>query len=323
MTAATSSLRIPPQKSLRPFDLRKDLLSVADLVEECFADTLDLDGQRFIQQMRSSARNAALLGWAAAAADRVSMPLGGFVWEQDEQLVGNLSLIPTKALGKRSYLIANVAVHPNYRRMGIARALTEAALEHLRRRGLASAWLQVRRENQIARLLYQGLDFEERAIRTTWHSQPASLPEAAPDVVIAQRHSKHWEAQRAWLREVYPPNVRWHLPINMRLLRPGLGGALARLVSDRRIWQWSAMHNGQLIGALSWQSSHSQADHLWAAARMAQEEIALRALLLHARKRLPRQRALSVDYPADRAAETFASCGFYAHQNLVWMERKL
>jgi hypothetical protein len=35
---------------LRAFDVRHDLDAVADLVEVCFADTLDADGRRYIQQ---------------------------------------------------------------------------------------------------------------------------------------------------------------------------------------------------------------------------------------------------------------------------------
>ena len=41
-----------------------------------------------------------------------SLPLTGYVWEQDGRIVGNASLIPFRDNGKRIFLIANVATHP-------------------------------------------------------------------------------------------------------------------------------------------------------------------------------------------------------------------
>ena len=65
------------------------------------------------------------------------------------RIVGNLSLIPFVRRGHVVYLIANVAVHPDYRRRGIARQLTQTALDYLRQRGVSSAWLQVRDDNPV------------------------------------------------------------------------------------------------------------------------------------------------------------------------------
>jgi len=115
MSAITRPIVSSPNQ-LRPFDVGRDLSAVADLVEACFAETLDTDGRRYVQQMHAAARNPRYLRWAAAMADHVSMPLTGFVWEEHGQLVGNLSLIPFTYLGRRCYLIANVAVDPVSRR---------------------------------------------------------------------------------------------------------------------------------------------------------------------------------------------------------------
>ena len=85
------------KRNIRPFDLGRDLAAVADLVEQCFAETLDHDGQRFIHNMRAAARRAKGLGRAALAAENFTLQLSGFVWEQDGEVIGNLSLIPAKA----------------------------------------------------------------------------------------------------------------------------------------------------------------------------------------------------------------------------------
>src|SRR5512137_2528848 len=110
MSTLTASLaKQPPQ--LRPLNILRDLPSVADLVETCFASTLDEDGHRFIQQMRRSGRDNAFIRWAAQVVDTVSMPLSGFVWEEQGNLIGNVSLIPYHHNHHKYYLIANVAVH--------------------------------------------------------------------------------------------------------------------------------------------------------------------------------------------------------------------
>lgn len=56
--------------------------------------------------------------------------------------------------------ITNVAVHPELRRQGIARALLAAILEDARRRGLTLALLEVRPNNAEALGLYEGLGFQ-------------------------------------------------------------------------------------------------------------------------------------------------------------------
>jgi hypothetical protein len=44
---ATPILAETPQ--LRPLNIVRDLPAVADLVEKCFADTMDAEGRRYIQ----------------------------------------------------------------------------------------------------------------------------------------------------------------------------------------------------------------------------------------------------------------------------------
>src|SRR5512142_2015235 len=217
---------------IRKVNLRQDLLAVADLIEICFAKTLDDDGREYLRQLRWTARDMTYLAWLQGAAERLASPLYGFVWEENDRIIGNLSLIPLNRGGRLVYLIANVAVHPDYRQRGIGRMLTQEALDHLRQRGIETAWLQVRDDNPVAYHLYLSLGFVDRARRTTWQSSLASpstprslLNRFPPDgqpygVVIERRHRQNWEQQKAWLREVYPPEVRWNLPLSFSRLSP-------------------------------------------------------------------------------------------------------
>ena len=91
---------------IRPFDVRRDLVQVANLVEQCFADTLDIDGKRYIQRMRKIANNKGLTRLSAVNPEWASIPTSGFVWENGDQLVGNTTLIPFKTKGKYFFLIA-------------------------------------------------------------------------------------------------------------------------------------------------------------------------------------------------------------------------
>jgi GNAT superfamily N-acetyltransferase len=305
--------------------VRRDLSRVADLVEQCFSDTLDPDGQRYLGQMRAAANNPAYLRWAGAAAERVSLPLSGYVWEEDNQIVGNLNLIPFYPPGRRLYLIANVAVRPDHRRRGIARSLTARAMEHARRKGSEAVWLHVRAENTGAVQLYRSLGFQERARRSTWHSTAdlVSPPEPSetslPRLTFRQRLPAHWPQQQAWLQETYPPELAWHLSINFTALRPGFLGGLYRFFTDNHIRQWSLLRGDRLLGALAYQPALSFADSLWLACSPEEEDLAVGYLLSYARRRLSPRRPLSLDYPAGRAVGAITDSGFSIHQTLMWM----
>jgi ribosomal protein S18 acetylase RimI-like enzyme len=123
MAAITSPMpgQIP---QLRSLNILRDLPAVADLVEKCFASTMDAEGKRYIEQMRRAGHDNAFLRWASSAVDSASMPLSGYVWEENSEIIGNVSLIPYRHHKRKYYLIANVAVRPEQRRRGIGRALT-------------------------------------------------------------------------------------------------------------------------------------------------------------------------------------------------------
>ena len=56
--------------------------------------------------------------------------------------------------------ITNLAVHPQFRRQGIARALLATTLEEARRSGATQAFLEVRPTNVEARALYERFGFQ-------------------------------------------------------------------------------------------------------------------------------------------------------------------
>ena len=66
----------------------------------------------------------------------------------------------------------NVAVHPDYRRRGIAEALVVALCDALREQGSVSLTLEVRASNEHAKALYQKLGFEQVGRRPNYYRNP-------------------------------------------------------------------------------------------------------------------------------------------------------
>jgi predicted N-acetyltransferase YhbS len=318
------SIDIPVTTSpIRRVNVRQDLLAIADLIELCFASTLDVDGREYLRHLRMAARDTQYLSWLQGAAERLSTPLYGFVWEEQGRIIGNLSLIPMYRGGRLIYLIANVAVHPQFRQRGIGHQLTQRALEYLRQRGVQSAWLQVRDDNPVAYRLYRATGFIERTRRTTWQSldEHAALPILPDGLVIGARHAEDWEVQQRWLEHTYPPEITWNLPLNIRRLSPGLINQLVLLFSNEAQQQWAIRRGRQVLGFISWTATRSASDALWLATSPENEDEVVQPLLAHARLALARRgRSLSVNYPAGRANVAFERAGFTAHQTLVWME---
>jgi GNAT superfamily N-acetyltransferase len=317
---ATPSLTETPQ--LRQLNILRDLPGVADLVEKCFSNTMDEEGRRYIQQMRRAGQDNAFLRWASNAVESVSMPLSGYVWEENGEIIGNVSLIPHRHEKKKYYLIANVAVLPEHRRRGIGRALTMAAIHHARRRNGDQIWLHVRDDNPGAIALYIDLGFQELARRTLWQAKPdpnASTNGLAID--LSKRSSRDWFHQENWLNRLYPDLLTWYQPMPWRSLRPGLVPALWRFIMEEEIHHWVArIEDGVSSALLSYQAVPGQNGRMWAAVPPQGSERALTALLLHARRTLTWQRTLGLDFPAGEYCPAIEAAGFHPHRTLLWMK---
>lgn len=307
---------------LRPLNILRDLPSVADLIEKCFASTMDSEGRSYLQQMRRAGRDNSFLRWASNAVETASMPLSGYVWEENGEIIGNVSLIPHKYQHKRIYLIANVATHPDHRRRGIGRALTIAAIQHAEARHAAETWLHVRDDNPGAIPLYERLGFEELARRTTWLARPDRSLNPVYQPNITRRQGKDWPIQKEWLERIYPEFMYWYQPMPWRSLTPGIGGAIYRFMMDYNVRHWAARTSGSATVFLSWQAMAGQNDRIWVAASENADEVGLLNLLLNARRELAWRQGLTLDFPAQESGETLEKAGFHPYRTLLWMKLK-
>jgi len=298
----------------------RDLPAVADLIELCFADTMDNDGQRYIADMRRASRDDSFLRWASHMTESASLPLTGFVWEENGRIIGNTSLIPFRDKGKRIYLIANIAVHPEHRRRGIARVLTQRAMKYGWDKKANALWLHVRDDNPGAIELYQELGFQEIARRTTWIAKPDPyLHKPLSDVQVVPRHPRFWFQQQDWLRRLHPDALGWYYNFNLNSLRPGFMNWLYLLFVDMNIKQWAAVREDKLIATLSWAPHGGRSESLIAATGERSEPEALAQLLMHARRALSNQSRLSLEYPSGEMTEAFLAAGFSERRTLLWM----
>jgi ribosomal protein S18 acetylase RimI-like enzyme len=312
-----------PHPHLRAMNVFRDLSAVADLIELCFASTMDNDGQRYIANLRRASRDNGFLQWASNVTENATLPMTGFVWEENGRIVGNASIIPFRERGKRIYLIANIAVHPDYRRRGIARSLTQRAMQYGWDKKASAIWLHVRDDNPAAIHLYRNLGFEEIARRTTWTAKPdPHLPKPFSDIQIVPRHSRFWSQQQDWLQRLHPDALGWYRAFNFDVLRPGLLNWLYLFFVDMNIDQWAAVRGERLLATLSWVPHGGRIEPLIAATAERSEAEALAHLLIHARRTLSNQSDLSIEHPAGELTEAFLAAGFSERRTLLWMRAK-
>lgn len=222
-------------KGPRPVNLQTDLGAIADLVELCFQDHLDAAGRSVIREMRFLSRLGPVL-WLLQGLNKVVKGLaGGFVWVEDGQLVGNVSLYRAEA-GTPGWIIANVAVHPDYRRRGIARCLMKRSLGALAGYGARWGDLQVRHDNLAALSLYRALDFVDRGTWMTWRRPSGvALPALAETANVRETRGAEWQKVYELARQVRPEGLGWLRPLARAAFRPRLGEWL-RWSHRTRFW---------------------------------------------------------------------------------------
>jgi ribosomal-protein-alanine N-acetyltransferase len=110
-------------------------------------------------------------------------------WKPEEYLLYDLSVadsdegvqgfLAVRAVADGEWEVLNMAVAPDRRRRGVAKALLERFLKKVS----GAVFLEVRESNGVARKLYKSLGFQELAIRKGYNETP---PEAA---VVMKYHS--------------------------------------------------------------------------------------------------------------------------------------
>ena len=92
----------------------------------------------------------------------------GFVVTEDGHAVAYGGMLCVAGEGQ----ITNIAVHPDCRRRGLGRAVTEALLDYAKGNGLFEVSLEVRASNAAAIALYEHLGFSTCGVRRDFYKKP-------------------------------------------------------------------------------------------------------------------------------------------------------
>ena len=124
-----------------------DVAAVAELEKICFSDP-------WSERSVASELNNPLSYWLVAMEDD---RLAGYVGSQT--VCGETDMM-------------NIAVHPDFRRCGIAQMLVGALVEALQEQGSHCLTLEVRASNEAAQRLYEKMDFSQIGLRKNYYRNP-------------------------------------------------------------------------------------------------------------------------------------------------------
>lgn len=234
----TLSATASATNGLRPVNLKTDLAPLADLMEIAFADSMDSGGRAAIREMRALSRFGPGVNLLSGVNDLV-LGIGlGYVWIEDGKLIGNVSIYPSNLPSHlpRSWVIANVAVHPDYRGRGIARQLMIASIDAIGKRG--DILLQVEERNDVAKHLYDSLNFREEGTFTIWkRSNSLRKPSQSgqPEIYITRRTRGEWSEEYVLAQKSRPggQGVGWLRPMDTYYFRKPLLKSLLDIFSLR------------------------------------------------------------------------------------------
>jgi ribosomal protein S18 acetylase RimI-like enzyme len=222
-------------RGLRPIDSMRDLVGVTTLIERAFADDMDDGSRSHMREMRWLGMTFGWLDWFVPSGQGL-MP--GYVWQEDGQIVGNVTVRKLSAFG-HGWMIGNVAVAPEWRGRGIARQMMEASIELVRHNHGGWIALQVRTDNDIARKLYQALDFVDTGEVVYLENRALDADRAAPiNDGLRPARAGDMEPLYTLAQSLVPDSARWAEPVYRSLFDVSLERRLTdRLTSEQRVWR--------------------------------------------------------------------------------------
>lgn len=310
---------------VRPLNIFTDLPTVADMIETCFEGFLDGEGLAAVDSIRRRGRDKNFLAWAPRVVDTISLPLSGFVYEVDGILAGNASLIPYHRAGVKHYLVANVATLPIYRRQGIARKLTEAAVAKAISQGADSIWLQVRQDNPGAVNLYEQLGFRQRVTTNTWHLPPdyQISPRPYAGVNLRKTTFAEWEQLSPTYKQVYPPWLDWYYGHRVDDLTPGFWPGIQRFFRDEQAVLVSAKDGAKLAGGIAVKRVIGHPDKIFCTRPLSGGANTMAAMLSSLSGLVEPRKKQVFEFPPSEYDQLIFDAGFVKQRALIWMKYEL
>ncbi len=257
---------------LRPLDPARDLGAITTLIAAAFAQEMDEPSRRALRELQWMARLSPLVWWLAQVDPSFHESFSGFVWEEPSpkgrrwQVVGNVSL--NRAPGNRQrWVLCNVVVRDDYRRRGIGRRLTEAAVAEARDLGAEGVLLQAYQDNLPALKLYTDLGFREVAGETEFWLDAVDAVAFLDAPCYQLRAWRPADGQAAYdlARLVTPAVQQWFRPIQAGEYRLNWLARLLEAASDlmagRRAYRLVALKDGRLVATMTVVAAFRRGEH--------------------------------------------------------------
>ncbi len=313
----------------RPIDSSKDLPQLIKLLRLVFGKELGAEGQKFFAGLPES-RTASVF-WRLDPASARLAP--GYVWEIDGRLVGNVTLLPTRS--KSRFLVANVAVHPDFRRRGIARMLMIAAEEGVRQQYGREILLQVDEGNEAGLGLYRSLGYDECGSMITWRSSVSRVRDLPFDMVKGKELSAALKLQRHRWKEacqldkrVLASELRWPEPLPADYYKQGIWKRASNFLSGRFQHCWMTLDQQSNLNGLAtiygeWGRPHQLNLRIhpdW----KGQLEAVLLQKLIQSLRSLPRRNIQLIHMANDAlVSELLTQTNFSRHRSLMHMRLEI
>jgi GNAT superfamily N-acetyltransferase len=315
----------PSESGPRPARFPQDVPQITRLIDLGFGNVLDYSSRRMLRDVSAVAERGEL-AWNLSHRFGVILPdewVFASVWDDAGRITGNVTItrrIPEHA----AWLIANVAVHPESRRRGIARGLVRHALDMIRREGGRKVYLQVDAVNESAVRMYREIGFMEIGGRTSWlrpreeRRVVQAEGKAGVPCSFALRKSSDWTEELALWGDVSPYGTAWNTPLTERGFRPSLRKSLEGFLAGETEKHFLARCGGRVEAALSGFS------HLtgWEGVLIQREGTQGRVeagLLDEAWKIFPSDKSLLLETIPEASAETLVQLGFQKRRTFIWM----
>lgn len=335
MVSTPATIQHIPRSGPRPIHIGRDMRGILELLDVVFGANLDADGRRYWLD------GFTLGGHAPGLWESLNHPAGGlppgFVWEESGRIVGNVSLLRAETSGR--YIIANVGVHPGFRRRGIARVLMQEAIRAVRLHKGRVVALQVEDNNEGPIRLYRSLGFVTVGSMTAWelpYSRLLGLPMAAPAAsqswpLIRELRAHEWRAAYFLDRASLHPDLRWPEPLSDKAYRRPFWRRLDDFLNGRQTETWVTADErtagAPLVGLAAIDSEWSRPHQIHIRVSPAWHGFLESHLLAKALRRLRylADRAIRVDHPADDAVmnQLLAEAHFTAKKTLAVMRLDL
>jgi ribosomal protein S18 acetylase RimI-like enzyme len=220
----------------RPINLRRDYRQVLELLDLAFGPILDAYGRRILDSRANIQYQSPFLMRLSLTGNALAP---GFVWEEDGRIVGNVSLVQSELAGR--CLVANVAVHPSFRRRGIARMLMQESIDHIRAHHGNEILLQVESDNEAAIHLYQDLGFQNIGTIRRWETTASRLRNLAgteSEFEVRPLGRGDWAAAYHLDRSCLNPNLTWPTPKEQDFFKTGFMRWASNFLNGRKMEIW-------------------------------------------------------------------------------------